>query len=140
MKFLYFLTLLILSVSPFAAQKSADPATVPVEKEPHHHTVLRNDSVLVMVATVQPGDQTLFHVHSYDRASIGLSTTTFTQQKPDEAEGPSTPLKPGSISASTLNGAPFVHRVHNLGPGVFEVLTSNFCSGLNNLPPLLPDR
>ena len=126
MKSLFFLSLMLLSVSPFAAQKSVDPAPVPVEKEPHHHTVFKNDSVLVMIATVQPGEQTLYHVHSYDRASVGLSTTDFTQQKPDESEGPATPLKPGSISASTLNGPPFIHRVHNLGPGVFEVLDVEF--------------
>ena len=52
--------------------------------------------------------------------------TNLAQQKLNEPEGPSTLIEPGSISASTTDGTPWIHRVHNLGPGVFDVLDIEF--------------
>jgi len=99
----------------------AQQSPVPVEEEPHHHVVLKNDYVLVMHVTLAPGESTLFHTHWHDRAAIQLTDATITQQKPDESEGAREPRKPGDVSASAFNG-PYTHRVHNVGPSVFEVL------------------
>ena len=126
MKPLLLLGLLLASFYLLAAQKSADPVPVPVEQEPHHHTVLKNGYVLVMHVTLPEGEQSLYHIHSHDRASVGLSRTNLAQQKLNEPEGPSTLIEPGSISASTVDGTPWIHRVHNLGPGVFDVLDIEF--------------
>jgi quercetin dioxygenase-like cupin family protein len=126
MKPLLLLGLLPVSFYFFATQRSAEPVPVPVEQEPHHHTVLKNDYVLVMHVTLPEGEQSLYHMHSHDRASIALSNTNFSQQKLNEPEGPSAPAQPGSISASTTDGTPWIHRVHNLGPGVFDVLDIEF--------------
>ena len=54
---------------------------VPVEDEPHHHVVLKNEFVLVMHVTLAPGESTLFHTHSHDRVAVDLSDTRITQQK-----------------------------------------------------------
>ena len=126
MKPFYLLALMFLSVGLLAAQKSAEVAPVPVEQEPHHRPVLKNDSVLVMRVTLPEKEQSLYHIHSHDRASVGLSSTNFSQQKLNEPEGPSTAVNPGSISASTTDGTPWIHRVHNLGPGIFDVLDVEF--------------
>jgi quercetin dioxygenase-like cupin family protein len=115
-------TLLFVSSALVAALQTSKPTPVPVEQEPHHHTVLKNDYVLVMHVTIPEGERTTYHVHSHDRMSVALSSTNFSQQKMDEPEGPSTPAKPGDVSAATLGEAPWVHRVHNIGPGVFDVL------------------
>lgn len=99
----------------------AEQAPVPVEQEPHHHVLLKNDFVLVMHVTLAPGESTLFHTHSHDRAAIELSDATITQQQSGETEGAPEQKKPGDISVFSANG-PYTHRVHNLGRGVFEVL------------------
>ena len=115
-------SLLLIAMALLGAQNTPEPAPVPVEQEPHHHTVLKNDHVLVMHVTIPEGESTLFHIHSHDRMSVALSSTNFSQQKRNEPEGPSTPTKPGDLTSPTLGATPWVHRVHNIGPGVFEVL------------------
>src|SRR5437867_10348238 len=70
---------LIFSLSTlFAAQEASAP--VPVENEPLHHVVLKNESVVVIHLTLPPGDRTLYHTHTHDRVAIPLSSTSITQQ------------------------------------------------------------
>lgn len=126
MKPFYLLAFMFLPGALLAAQESAEETPLPVEQEPHHHTVLKNESILVMRVTIPEKEQTLYHIHSHDRASLSLSNANISQQKLNEPEGPSTPVKPGSISASATDGTPWIHRVHNLGPGIFEVLDVEF--------------
>jgi quercetin dioxygenase-like cupin family protein len=40
----------------------------------------------------------------------------------NEPKGSSSPTKPGEISAPTAQAKPLIHRIHNVGPGTFEVL------------------
>ncbi len=123
MKSLLLLTLLLSSLSLLAArQSSQDASPVPVDQEPHHPTVFKNDSVLVTRVTLPEGERTLYHIHSHDRVSIELSTSNISQQRLDEPEGPSTRVKPGDLSAPADGTTPWIHRVHNLGPGTFDVL------------------
>jgi quercetin dioxygenase-like cupin family protein len=122
MKPFFFLALLLLSAALLSAQKSFEDAPVPVEQEPHHHTLLKNDYVLVMRVTIPESGRTLYHIHSHDRVSIELSSANISQQKLNEPEGPSIPSKPGDLSAPTVDASPWIHRVHNFGPGSFEVL------------------
>jgi quercetin dioxygenase-like cupin family protein len=123
------LVLLLLSLAGLvllAAQRSSDPAPVPVEQEPHHHVVLKNDSIIVLRVTLPEGERTLYHIHSRDRVSIELSNATISQQNLNEPEGESGPTKPGEISAPTARANPLIHRIHNFGPGTFEVLDVEF--------------
>lgn len=110
-----------LFVLVFSGVMIAQESPVSVEEEPHHHVVLKNDYVLVMHVTLAPGESTLFHTHSHDRAAIQLTDATISQQKPGQAEGAPGTGKPGDVSASTADG-PYTHRVHNVGRSVFEVL------------------
>jgi quercetin dioxygenase-like cupin family protein len=109
-----------------AAQKSPDSEPVPVEQEPHHHMVLKNDDVIVLHVMLAEGERTVYHVHSRDRVSIELSNTTISQQNLDEPEGSADPTKPGDITAPTARAKPVTHRIHNFGPGSFEVLDVEF--------------
>jgi quercetin dioxygenase-like cupin family protein len=122
MKSFFFLALLFLSVTLLAAQNTSDSAPVPVEQEPHHRTVLKNDYVLVMHVTMPEGERSLYHIHAHDRVSVELSSASISQQKWHEPEGQSGPSKPGDISAPAVNASPLVHRIHNFGPGNFEVV------------------
>jgi quercetin dioxygenase-like cupin family protein len=107
-------------------QQAPAQAAVPVEQEPHHHVVLKNDSVLVTHVVIPPGDATLYHTHSYDRAAVHLTNNMITLQQMGQAESEQMPAKVGEISASTRKGDPLTHRVRNAGPGPFEVIDVEF--------------
>ncbi len=100
---------------------TAQQAPVPVEEDPHHHLVLKNDSVVVMHVKLLPGESTLFHTHLHDRVAVDLSDATITRQKPGEPESAPEATKPGDVAALASNG-PYTHRVHNAGKGEFEAL------------------
>ena len=112
----------IVLLTLFAAQESSAPAPVPVEEEPHHHLLLKNDNLLVMRVTLQPGESSLYHVHSVDDVAVWLGNTSAAQQLPNEPESAPVEQKPGNISLRTLRETPFTHRVHNVGKGLFDVL------------------
>jgi quercetin dioxygenase-like cupin family protein len=117
MKIFFCGALVLMLASVIAAQQ----APIPVEEEPHHHLVLKNDSVVVLRVKLLPGESTLYHTHSRDRMSVFLTDTTIAEQKPGEPEGSPAAKKPGDIAATTTN-SPFTHRVHNVGTADFEVL------------------
>jgi quercetin dioxygenase-like cupin family protein len=105
----------------FSTLGTAQPSPVPVEEEPHHHLVLKNESVIVLRVELLPGESTLFHTHSHDRVAVHLSDATFTQQKQGEPVSTPQVAKPGDVVASESNGA-YTHQVNNVGNGPFEVL------------------
>jgi quercetin dioxygenase-like cupin family protein len=115
-------TLLLALVGTSTAQEKP----LPVDQEPHHKVVLKNDLVEVMHVTLAPGERTLYHTHSHNRAAVELTSCSITQQKVGEAEGPSVPTQPGDLSVMTLVGGGYSHRVHNVGSGLFEVLDVEF--------------
>ena len=100
---------------------TAQQSPVPVEEEPHHHLVLKNESVMVLRVKLLPGESTLFHTHLHDRVAIDLTGATITLQKLGEPESAPELTQPGGVAASELNG-PYTHRVHNAGAVEFEVL------------------
>jgi len=104
----------------FATQEASAP--VPVEQEPHHHLVLKNDNLLVLRVILQPGESSVYHVHSVDDVAVWLGNTSSAQQLPNEPESAPVEQKPGNITLRTLRETPFTHRVHNVGKGLFDVL------------------
>ena len=104
----------------FATQEASAP--VPVEQEPHHHLVLKNDNLLVLRVILQPGESSLYHVHSVDDVAVWLGNTSAAQQLPNEPESAPVEQKPGNVTLRTLRETPFTHRVHNVGKGLFDVL------------------
>ena len=108
------------------ASASAQEPLIPVDQEPHHKVVLKNDFVIVMHVTLQPDERTLYHTHSHNRAAVELTSSSITQQKVGEAEGPAAQTKPGNLSTVATPAGGYSHRVHNAGSGVFEVLDVEF--------------
>lgn len=98
---------------------------VPVDQEPHHHVVLRNDEVLVIHVILPAGESTLYHTHTRDRVSVALTATSLAQQEPGKPEGKPGMTHPGGVSAMTADG-PYTHRLRNLGPAAFEVVDVEF--------------
>ena len=118
--------MLAMAMAPFlAAQNAVEPAAVPVEEEPHHHVVLKNEWIVVMRVSISEGERTLYHTHESDRGAVGLSKSVITQQMTNELEGPPQSRQPGDISMNT-GDRPVTHRVHNVGPGTFEVIDVEF--------------
>ena len=113
-------------VLALAVSAAGQTAPVPVEQEPHHHVVLKNDSVLVMHVTIPAGESTLYHTHSHDRAAVHLTVNNLSFQLPDKPESPPDASKIGEVSASAQREGGYTHRVHNLGPGAFEVIDVEF--------------
>ena len=105
--------------------RAAAQTPVPVDQEPHHHVVLKNDDVLVIHVILPAGESTLYHTHSRDRVSVALTSTRLAQQELNKPEGKPGMTHPGDISAMTANGA-YTHRLRNLGPATFEVVDVEF--------------
>ena len=107
-------------------QQPVSQPPIPVDQEPHHKVVLKNDFVEVMHVTLAVDERTLYHTHAHDRAAVELSNTSITQQPVGEAEAPAHATKPGDISIAASTPGGYSHRVHNVGPGVFNVLDVEF--------------
>jgi quercetin dioxygenase-like cupin family protein len=103
--------------SPLVCQQTP----VPVDQEPLHHVVLKNDRIMVIHVTLPPGDTTLYHTHSHDRFAIGLSDSTIAQQEWNQPEGKPSPSTPGRVT-TLQEDKPYTHRVHNVGSTPFDVL------------------
>ena len=108
-----------------ALSAGAQDAPIPVDQEPRHKLVLKNDYVEVLHLSLPVGERTLYHTHAHDRASIDMSDTTLTQQKFGEAEGAPGPTEPRVPEIRTVD-QPYSHRVHNVGQATYEVLDFEF--------------
>ncbi len=112
----------------------AQESPVPVDQEPHHKVVLKNEWVEVMHVTLAPGERTLYHTHAHDRAAIELNVSSITQQPVGQAEGATQANHPGDLSMMPQVEGGYSHRVHNVGSGVFEVLDIEFLQRPENPP------
>ncbi len=101
---------------------TAQEAPVPVEQEPYHHVVLKNDDIVVIHAILPPGESTGYHIHSCDRAGVQLAPSTTTWQKFGEAQVPPMPAAAGDVFSDSCNGKPLVHRVRNVGTTAMDVI------------------
>jgi len=125
-----------LSQQPFA---QAQQTVVPVDQEPRHRTVFQNQNVRIYDVLIPPGDQSLFHKHSFDTFAIVLSGEKLKGERLGKAPNES-PMLTGSVG---FNEAPYTHRIENVGTtpirmiGV-EVLSASSSPGvpavLNSVP------
>lgn len=105
-----------------AAMQSPQDGAVPVEEEPHHKTVFKNDYVQAFRVTLEPGKASLMHTHAHDDAAVRLSNATVAAESPGQPLGPAEPVQPGLVSARDNEAKPHTHRVHNIGATVFDVI------------------
>jgi quercetin dioxygenase-like cupin family protein len=100
----------------------AQDAPVPVEEEPKHRTVFRNDYVQAFRVSLPPGEATLMHVHARDDAAVRLSEATVASDEPGRPAVALQTAQPGFVSARDIGNAPLTHRVRNVGSTPFEVV------------------
>lgn len=100
----------------------AQDASVPVELEPNHPTVLKNDYIQVFRVTLAPGKSSLMHTHARNDAAMRLSESRVTVDVPGRPTSAPELQHPGGVSARTNEGQPFTHRVNNVGTTLFDVL------------------
>ncbi len=101
---------------------AAHETPVPVDQEPHHRMLLRNDYVEVMRVTLPPGESTGLHTHSHDGVAVRLAPATITMDVPGEGLRGPLEMHPGDASVQSYARQPFTHRVNNVGPTPFDVL------------------
>lgn len=113
---------LLTLIAVMAAMSSARDGVVPVEQEPHHKTVLKNDYIQVFRVTLEPGEATQMHRHAHDDAAVRLSNATVASDSPGEATEAPEVVYPGLVSARENEKKPRTHRVHNIGTTLFDVM------------------
>jgi len=113
-------------LSILAAALLAQEAPVPVDQEPLHKLVLKNDYVEVLHVTLAPGQSSQLHTHSHDGAAVRLTNATVSTDVP--GKGPTNPqsVRPGDVSANSCAKQPLTHRVNNVGTTTFEVVDVEF--------------
>lgn len=94
---------------------------VPMDEEPHHHVLFKNEFVEIVRATLLPGESTLFHIHSYDSAGFDFVASTTTEQLLGQPQGPASTSRAGEVYAEPCTNCPMTHRVHNVGSGLMDV-------------------
>ena len=109
-----------------AGAEVEQPPAVPVEQEPLHKLVLKNDYVIALHVTIAPGQSTRLHTHSHDGAAIRLTEATVGSDVP--GRGPTAPqaVRPGDVSVAAYAKRPLTHRVSNVGRTTFEVIDLEF--------------
>jgi len=95
-------------------------APVPVDEEPHHHVLFKNEWVIVIRATLQSGESTLYNTHSHDMADIDLLGSTTSDHVFGKQEGQAETSLPGTVSADSVS-APITHRVRNVDSGPMDI-------------------
>jgi hypothetical protein len=87
-----------------------EPAAIPVDQEPHHKVVFKNDFVRVIDATFPPGYVTLNHTHDIDNVAVTISTG---REGADQA---------ARIGRAGFSKGGYAHRVTNSGPGIMRFI------------------
>jgi quercetin dioxygenase-like cupin family protein len=113
----------LLSFVGAAAASALAQDVVHVSREPRHRQVLATPDLRVLDVNVPPGDTTLFHEHTSDLALVRIGVTATRAQEPGQPWGPARPTgAPGDVSATDYTGKPSVHRVENIGEGLYRLI------------------
>jgi quercetin dioxygenase-like cupin family protein len=102
--------LLVLLVAATLTALAQEPAAVPVDQEPHHKVVFKNDFVRVIDATFPAGYVTLNHAHDIDNVAVTIST------------GREGTAAPGAVGRAGFSKGGYAHRVTNSGPGTMRFI------------------
>jgi quercetin dioxygenase-like cupin family protein len=100
--------------------QASTPSAVPIEQEPAHRLVLKNEYVRVFEITLPPGDATLWHVHLHDGVVVDLSDATIEDQ-PEHGEVETIRLRRGDVAYGATPSAR-THRVRNVGETTFHIV------------------
>jgi hypothetical protein len=141
MQIKYALLLLVGILPPPGASQA--PSVMPLEKEPHHQLLLRNQDVMVFKVKLMPGDTLLLHRHNHDEASMTMSNGTTVAIYPGQP-----PVQQKDVSGTVrFHYAGVVHQIKNTGDRPYYLHESisllrpqgkvrNFCSAVAEGQPL----
>lgn len=115
-------TLLLLATVALIGSWPPQDKPVPVEDEPNHRTIFKNDYVQAFRVTLQPGQNTGMHIHAHDDVAVRLSNATVAQQVLGKPVAPAETVEPGVVTARDNETANLTHRVLNTGSTVFDVI------------------
>jgi quercetin dioxygenase-like cupin family protein len=103
-------------------KEAAAGDTIPVEQEPHHHVLFRNQYVCVLDVQIPPGESLLFHKHSYDNLSIRVSGGLIQNQMEGSDWPAASEVMPGAVVFAEASSKPYTHRVKNVGSSAYHVI------------------
>lgn len=96
---------LVILMAATLIASAQEPQAIPVDQEPHHKVVYRNDFVRVIDATFPAGYMTLNHTHDVDNVAVTISTG-----------------RGGSPGRAGFSKGGYSHRVTNSGPDVMRFI------------------
>ena len=96
-------------------------AQIPVEQEPHHKIVAKNQYVRLIDLKVRAGDTTLTHTHSAASVVVFLSNSTFAIQNVGGSPV-ITEVKAGDMVYRNYDEKPVTHTVWEQGPSMFHCM------------------
>jgi quercetin dioxygenase-like cupin family protein len=110
----------LMALSAAVVLSAQAPVIVPVEREPQHHPVFRNDIVSVLDVRLPPGYASRFHTHAHDNVSVRIATGPL---RIDTLTARGTP-QTAEVGRVAFNAAspPYTHRVVNVGSAPIHIL------------------
>jgi beta-alanine degradation protein BauB len=109
-------------VPPLDGPPAALKGPVPVQMEPHHHTVFRNQYVRVLDVLFPVGETSLFHTHSNDNVGIPISGDKSQSQPAGGEWTDAQNVQPGAAGFRKARGQAYTHRVRSAGKLPFHVI------------------
>jgi hypothetical protein len=92
------------------ARRGITPGAIPIEQEPQHKVVFKNDFVRIIDATLPPGYVTKDHIHAADSVSINV------------ANGREGEAGQRGIGRAGFSRGGYSHVVSNTNPGVMRYI------------------
>jgi quercetin dioxygenase-like cupin family protein len=92
------------------AQRGISPGAIPIEQEPQHKIVFKNDFVRIIDATLPPGYVTKDHIHAADSVSINV------------ANGREGEAGQRGIGRAGFSRGGYSHVVSNTNPGIVRYI------------------
>ena len=121
----------ILIITVFSSSLSAQ---VPASEEPRHKPVLQNKYLRLLDVWMQPGDTSLYHIHSIPSLFLPLSNTTVGSQIMGQAWANEKFVIGKAWYRSFLQDT-LVHRVSNLSSTALHVTDVEILSSYHTNPP-----
>ncbi len=112
-------------------------AQVQVSKEPRHKKVLENKFIRLLDVRMQPGDTSLFHIHSTPSLFLHFTSTVVCVQIKGEAWTKNKNTEGNASYRSFVNDT-LVHRVSNCDTVPFHVTDIEILSSYKPRTPLKP--
>ena len=107
------------NATKLATTDPAKPEAVEISAEAHHRPKFENEFVRVWDVTLEPQDETLWHIHHYDDLVISFGNAKLRV----ETVGAAAAESEWNFGDVRFNKAAYTHRAFNIGPTPFHNFT-----------------